>query len=131
MTVKWLRLAYVGEFLLALVAIFTAWSEIAGQAPLDLMYWAWKFGLGTALALAIVAYTDALVREEAIWTMRSARWLAMIVLLMLAMGALTFYYALQDEAGDSDDTSTISFNSVSGGGKPGQTRFFAGGLLRG
>jgi hypothetical protein len=120
MTVKWLRLAYVGEFLLALVAIFTAWAEIAGQGPLDLMHWSWKFGLGIALALAIVAYTDALVSAEAIWTLRSSRWLAMIVLLVLAMGALTFYYALQDEAGDSDDTSTISFISESGGAVTGE-----------
>jgi hypothetical protein len=108
MTSKLLRLAYVGEFLLAVIAVYTAWSEIAGQAPLDLMYWGWKLGLGLALSFAIVAYTQAIVAADAMWTIRSGRWLAMIALLIAVMGALTFYYALQEDSDDSDDTSTIS-----------------------
>lgn len=108
MTAKLLRLAYVGEFLLAVVAIFTAWSEIAGQSPLDLMHWGWKIGFGITLALAIVGYSHSLVTEEAIWTFRSARWLTLIVVLILAMGALTFYYSLQEDPAETDDTSTIS-----------------------
>lgn len=108
MTPKLLRLAYVCEFLLAIVAIFTAWSEIGGQAALDVMYWAWKLGFGVALAAAIVAFTAALVSEEALMTVRSARWLAAIIVLLAAMGALTYYYSLEEDNGDSDDPSTIS-----------------------
>ncbi len=54
MTKKLLRLVYAFEFLIALIAIFTAWSEIGGQAALDLMHWGWKLGLSIALAFAIV-----------------------------------------------------------------------------
>jgi len=108
MTAKLLRLAYVCEFLLAIAAIFTGWSEIGGQAVLDLMYWAWKFGFGVTLALAIVALTAALVGEDALVTLRAARWLAVIILLLAGMGTLTYYYSLEEDNGDSDDSSTIS-----------------------
>lgn len=108
MTPKLLRLAYACEFLLAIVAIFTAWSEIGGQAALDLMYWAWKLGLGLALAIAIVALTAAVISEETLVTFRAARWVAAIIILLAAMGTLTYYYSLEEDNGDSDDTSTIS-----------------------
>ena len=39
-----LRLAYVSEFLLALLAILSLWSEVGGQGPLDLMPWYTKLG---------------------------------------------------------------------------------------
>jgi uncharacterized membrane protein (UPF0136 family) len=105
---KLLRLVYAFEFLIALVAIFTAWSEIGGQAALDLMHWGWKLGLSLALAGAIVAYSAALVSEESIWTLRSARWLTAIILVTVAMGGVTYYYVVQEEATDSDESSTIS-----------------------
>ena len=112
MSPKLLRLAYAGEFLVALVAIFTAWSEIGGQDALDLMHWGWKLGLSLALAAALVAYTAAIVTEESIWTIRSARWLTASVLLLLAMGVVTYYYSLQVDSGQSDET-TRSALSVS------------------
>jgi hypothetical protein len=108
MTAKLLRLAYVCEFLLAIIAIFAAWSEIGGQGALDVMYWAWKLGFGLALALAIVALTVALMAEDAVLTLRTARWLAAIILLLAAMGTVTYYYSLQEDTGDTDDNSTIS-----------------------
>ncbi len=105
---KLLRLVYAFEFLIALVAIFTAWSEIGGQAALDLMYWAWKLGLSVGLAGAIVAYTVALVSEDSRWTMRSARWLMAIIVVAAAIGVVTYYYALQVDTGESDQIGTIS-----------------------
>ena len=42
MAPKYLRLAYMVEFFIAVLAVFTAWSEIGGQAALDLMPWGWK-----------------------------------------------------------------------------------------
>lgn len=113
MNPKLLRLAYVCEFLLAIVAIFTAWSEIGGQAALDLMYWAWKLGFGVALALAFVALTAVLVSEESLVSLRSARWLAAIIALLAGMGTLTYYYSLEEDTGDSEDNSTISLLHVS------------------
>ena len=103
-----IRVVYACEFLLALVAIFTAWSEIGGQATLDLMFWAWKLGLSFALAAAFVAYTSTLLAEETAWSVRSARWLTVIVVLLLAMGAVTYFYSLQVDAGESDETAPSS-----------------------
>ena len=110
---KLLRLVYVCEFLLALVAIFTAWSEIGGQAALDLMHWGWKLGLSFPLAGAIVAYTAALLSEQAVWSPRSARWLSIISILLLAIGIVTYYYALQVDNGDSEENNgNVSFSSL-------------------
>ncbi len=108
MTQKLLRLIYAFEFLIALVAIFTAWSEIGGQAALDLMHWGWKLGLSVALAGATVAYTAAVVSEESVWTLRSARWLTAVVLLIFGIGVVTYFYVLQEDSGESDESGTIS-----------------------
>ena len=109
---KLMRFVYACEFLIALVAIFTAWSEIGGQAALDLMYWGWKLGFSLALAAACVAYTAAVVTEESIWTLRSARWLTAIVMLVLGIGAVTYYYALQVDSGISDDATQSAVHPV-------------------
>lgn len=105
MNPKVIRLLYVCEYLLALIAIFTAWPEIGGETVLDLMPWGWKFGLGAALAAAIVAYSAAIVAEAGLWTLRSARWLTTICVLLLAIGVVTYYYVLEDETVDTDDSS--------------------------
>jgi hypothetical protein len=110
MSARLLRFAYVCEFLLALVAIFTGWSEVGGQAALDQMYWGWKLGFGLALAGAIVAYTGAIVAGDSIWTLRSVRWLIAIGLLMAAIGAITYYYTQDTELpGDSGESGTVTF----------------------
>lgn len=103
MTPKHLRLIYVFEFLISVIAIFTAWSEIGGQAALDLMHWGWKFGLGLGLAAVIVGYTAALVSSESVWTMRTSRWLALILVLLLGIGVVTYYYYLQEDTGETND----------------------------
>jgi hypothetical protein len=108
MTGKLLRFGYVCEFLLAMLAIFTAWSEIGGQDALDVMHWGWKLGFALALSIAIVALTASLVAEDAWLTLRTARWLAAIIALLVGMGTVTYYYSLQSDDSDTDDTSTIS-----------------------
>ena len=105
---KLLRLAYAIEFLIAEVAIFTTWSEICGQSALDLMHWGWKLGFGVLLAASIVAYTAALLSQDSMWTMNSVRWLSAIVLLIIGMGVVTYFYSLQVDAGQSDETGTVS-----------------------
>jgi hypothetical protein len=72
------------------------------------MYWAWKLGFGLALPAAIVAFTAAIIAGDSFWTLRSARWLTAIVLLAIAMGVVTYYYSLQVDAGDSDESGTTS-----------------------
>jgi hypothetical protein len=113
-----IRVVYACEFLLALVAIFTAWSEIGGQSTLDLMFWGWKFGLSFALAATFVAYTSTLLSEEAAWSTRSARWLAVLVVLLLAMGAVTYFYSLQVDAGESDETTPSVHHAASSDSQP-------------
>jgi hypothetical protein len=108
MTPKTLRFGYVCEFLIALIAIFAAWSEIGGQPALDLMHWGWKLGFSIALAAAIVAYTAALLAEDSLWNLRSARWLSVIVIIIIGIGIVTYYYALQADSGESDETGTVS-----------------------
>lgn len=108
MTPRLLRLVYAFEFLIALLAVFTVWSEVGGQAALDLMHWAWKLGLSVGLALSFVLYTAAIVSEDGLWTSRSARWLALMLVIFLGMGAVTYYYAMEADAGESDETGTIS-----------------------
>lgn len=112
MTPKLLRLVYVLEFLVALVAIFTSWSEIGGQAALDLMHWGWKLGFGAGLAAAIVAYTAALVSEDSVWSLRSARWLTIIILVICAIGFVTYYYMLQEDTSEPDDGGNVSMSSL-------------------
>ena len=108
MTPRLLRLAFVFEFLVALVAIFTAWSEVGGQSALDSMTWFWKFGLSLLLAAAVVGYSSAIVLEDRLWTLRSAGWLTGILLIIVAMGFVTYYFQLQVESVDGDESSTIS-----------------------
>lgn len=105
---KVLRLAFVLEYLVALVAIFTAWSEIGGQSALDLMHWGWKLGFSLLLAGTIVAYTSSIVAADSLWTMQSARWLSAIALLLTGMAVVTYFYSLQVDTGESDDSNTAS-----------------------
>jgi hypothetical protein len=58
---SWLRLAYSFEFLLAMLTIFTLWSEIGGQGHLDLMPWYIKLGCGLATAWCTIRFTAGLV----------------------------------------------------------------------
>ena len=108
MTPRHLRVVYAFEFLLAVVAIFTAWSEIGGQSALDVMPWAWKSSLSMALAISIVGLTAALAATDNFWTLRSARWLMAVLVCLLIAGLVTDYYALQIDVGDSEESGTIS-----------------------
>jgi hypothetical protein len=105
---KLLRVAYAFEFLVAIVAIFTAWSEIGGQATLDLMHWGFKFGFSLLLAYSIVAFTASIAAGDAWWSLRSARWLTAILLLLAAMAVVTYFYSLQLDNGESDENTTTN-----------------------
>jgi hypothetical protein len=75
------------------------------------MHWAWKLGFGVILAGGMVGYTAAIVGEEKILNVRAARWLAAIFLLTLAMGVVTYYYALEAETSETDEPSgTVSID---------------------
>ncbi len=114
MTPKYLRIIFLSEFLVAVIAVFTAWSEVGGQAALDIMPWGWKFGLGIGVPIAFVAYSAALLAGDSIWNARSAKWLAIMIVLLLGMGVVTYYYVLQVENSDSgqeQENSAVSLQS--------------------
>ena len=66
------RLAYATEFLLALVAVFTLWSQVGSQGHLDIIDWHWKLVLGLAAAFAAVKATAASVDGDEPWNARTA-----------------------------------------------------------
>jgi hypothetical protein len=106
---SWLRLAYSFEFLIALLVIFTLWSEIGGQGHLDLMPWYIKLVCGVSLACCCIRFTAGLVEEPRAWNFRSARWLGGMILIAMLMGGITYYYHLheaQDDQGTDDNTAT-------------------------
>ena len=107
----WLRLAYAFEFLIALVTIFTVWSQVGGQGHLDLMAWYIKLGLSFAMAWCIVRFTAAMVEHEKSWNAHSAMWLAWMILFAAAMGGVTYYYHIH-EVPDESDTDENSSTSV-------------------
>ena len=111
---SWLRLAYSFEFLIALLATFTLWSEIGGQGHLDLMPWYIKFVCGLSTAWFSVRFTAGLVEERRAWNSRSARWFAGLVAIAIVMGAITYYYHLQEaqDQSDTDDTTATSVKVV-------------------
>jgi heme/copper-type cytochrome/quinol oxidase subunit 3 len=96
------RLLYIIEFFLALLAILTLWSQVGGQTHLDLMPWHLKLSLSVAMAVASVKATAAAVTTHRAWNRRTLSWLAIVVLLGIVMGLITYYYHLTEPRDDDD-----------------------------
>jgi hypothetical protein len=104
-----LRLAYIGLFLIAVIAVFTLWSQVGGQAHLDLVPWSIKLALGTAAALGITRAGAAAVQGEHGWNGQTVKWtgLALAALFLCGMASLYAHNNLEDtgeDAGDGDAT---------------------------
>ena len=65
-----LRLAYVCQFLLALIAVWTVWSQVGGQTHLDLMPWYAKLTLSMSLSWVVVMGTMSAVADASAWNRR-------------------------------------------------------------
>jgi hypothetical protein len=105
-----LRLAYVFEFLIAVIAVFVLWSEVGGQVHLDLIPWYLKLGLGVGAAFAVVKATAAAVEGKSAWNVQTLKWLALLMLLLVGCGLAAYYAHMygeeespeeQDEQGDA------------------------------
>jgi hypothetical protein len=96
----WLRLAYMSEFLLAVLSILSLWGEVGGQGHLDLMPWYTKLGFTLGLAIVTVAGTAAAVGHERAWNAKTLACLTLALLLAAGMAGVTYYYHLHE----SDDT---------------------------
>lgn len=101
-----LRIAYICEFLVALLAISVVWGQVGGQDHLDLMPWYDKFLLIFALALVTVVGTVAAVSQERAWNGVAIACLAMALLILCAMGAVTYYYHVHEEQDQDTDNTT-------------------------
>ena len=93
-----LRPLLILEFLIAVQAIFTIWSEVGGQYHLDLMFWPWKLGISMASAGLIVAVTANLVRNDGQITRRVLMFCSFLIAIFVAAGVLTYYYHLNEPA---------------------------------
>ena len=102
------RLAYVAEFLLALIAIWTLWSQVGGQGHLDLMPWYDKLGLSVALALVTVLGTMSAAAHERAWNARTLAFFLMALLIAGAMGVLTYYYHVHEDDEDGEGDANVA-----------------------
>jgi len=110
-----LRPLLIVEFLIAISAVFSIWSEVGGQYHLELMFWPWKLGLAFAAAGLIVAITANIIQHDGEITRRAILFCSLLIVTCAAAGIVTYYYHLnepvdQDEDQD-DDPPKISFLS--------------------
>ena len=97
-----LRLAYATQLMIALIAVFTLWSQVGGQSHLDIMPWYWKLLLGGGVAIAAVMATAAAVSRERAWNGVTLRWLGILLLLLIGCGLASYYCHLYGES-DEDE----------------------------
>lgn len=102
------RLLLAIEFLLALLAVYTLWSQVGGQYHLDLMAWYWKLIFGPALAFTIVRATMAAIWGERIWNAKTIAWILLALALMAMMGMATYYCHLYEPADEDDMNARTS-----------------------
>ena len=107
-----LRPILVIEFLVALQASFTLWSHVGGQYHLTLVFWPWKLGIGLGAATLVVAMTAALVQNDGEIGRRVLSLASMLVVVMLAAGALSYYAHLNEPADDDQDDESGSTTSA-------------------
>jgi hypothetical protein len=103
-----LRLAYATQFLIAVIAVFTLWSEIGGQSHLDLMPWYLKLGLGAGAALAIVNATKAAVEGPRGWNGGSLKWFGIVLALLIGCGLASYYFHVYGESDEEQQDETIT-----------------------
>jgi hypothetical protein len=100
-----LRPFLIVEFLIAVQAVFTFWSQVGGQYHLDLMFWPWKFGLSLAAASLIVAVTANLVKHGGAITRLTLTLCSFLIVVIVVAGMVTYYYHLNEPPPEQDDQS--------------------------
>jgi hypothetical protein len=114
-----LRLAYITQFLIALIAVFVLWSQVGGQSHLDLMPWYIKLVLGAGAAFAVVMATAAAVSHEHAWNGRTLKWFGIMVALLVCCGLASYYCHLYLETDEGDDQQESSLMTGAGDQGPG------------
>lgn len=93
------RLGGAIEFLIALIAIFTVWSQVGGQEHLDLLEWYWKLGLSAGLAFAVVRAT---LGE------RPLTWIGISLLFVIVIGSITYHHHLYRELPEEEEPEALT-----------------------
>ncbi|MGA3017999.1 MAG: hypothetical protein ABSF62_12835 [Bryobacteraceae bacterium] len=109
-----LRLAYATLFLIALMAVFTLWSQVGGQSHLDLMPWYLKLGLGAGAAFAVVKAIAAAVAGSHSWNAGTLKWFGILLLLLTACGLASYYCHMYLETDEEDQTDNSSVSRLQG-----------------
>ena len=98
------QILYAIEFLIALMASITLWSQAGGQYHLDLMPWYWKLGLPVAAATTFTRLTmcraDASTPKK-----RAAAWLLAMLLVIACACTVTYYYHLYEPQDNNEETT--------------------------
>jgi hypothetical protein len=102
---RFLRPLLIVEFLIAIQAIFTLWSQVGGQYHLDLMFWPWKLGLGIGAALLVVAITANLVENDGAITRLALTLGSFLIVVIVVAGMVTYFYHLNEPPPDQQDES--------------------------
>jgi hypothetical protein len=100
-----LRPFLILEFLVAIDAVYTLWSEVGGQNHLDLMFWPWKLALGVGAAALIALITGQLARNDGRLTRRALMFSCLLIAVVLMAGVVTYYYHLNEPTQQDDDDS--------------------------
>jgi hypothetical protein len=110
MPIPILRLAYTTLFLIALLAVFTVWSQVGGQTHLDLMPWYLKLGLGVGAAFAVVRTAAAAAQGGNAWNAGTLKWFGILVALGIGCGLASYYVHVygEDDEEDNQDGSVTS-----------------------
>ncbi len=103
-----LRIAYFVEFLLSLVAFFECWSQLGGQASLDLMPWWVKLLLAGVFSFTVVKFTEAAVRNDPFPALAVLRWGLGLALVMMLVAITTYYFHLNEPADDENADEPIT-----------------------
>ncbi len=125
------RLAYITLFLIALLAVFTLWSQVGGQSHLDLMPWYLKLVLGVGAAFAVVKASVAAVSNKNAWNGATLRWCGILLILLVGCGMASYYvhvYGEDDDQDNQDDTvnSALVVPAAAGNGQSGLSSRHAG-----
>jgi hypothetical protein len=107
MPLNGLRLIYVVEYLVAIVAILNLWAEVGGASHMDLISWYTKLSLILGLATSIVIATQSAVAGDRAWNARTITWSLVSLAFVCAMGTAS-YYAHLHENDDSQSGETAS-----------------------
>jgi hypothetical protein len=110
-----LRLAYVALFLIALIAVFAGWSQVAGQDHLDLLPWHIKLGLGVGLAFAATKAAIASTAGKQPWNGSVLKWFGVVLLLLVGCALASWYahvYLEEQDVEPSEESTTAAILHV-------------------